>query len=132
MTQQENIISGFSDRVAVLRREILDDIVSTLRRHNLERLNLEPAWDNITYVVAFGNDGYAYDCKVKEVSVSCCPLIDGTLANGISLEVEDNHGEFEGTLYGHDLGCRNLDWLCEIRENIQTVLELRNKEIIQK
>lgn len=127
MDQQQNASPSFSERVATLRQEILDDIVSTLRQNGLESLNLEPAWDNATYVVAFSNSNNAYDCKVKEVSISPRMLADGTSANDISLDVEDNDGEFEGTLYWYDVGCRNLDWLCEIKENILEVLNPKNE-----
>lgn len=117
----------FSERVADLRQELLDDIVHILQQHGLQKLNLESLEEDMTWIPAFDDDGEGYDCMVKEVSISPRRLFDGTLANDIALEVEDNGDTFQETLYWDNSGTRHLDRLCEIRENILTVLKQQDQ-----
>ncbi len=109
----------FAERIKDLRKEITASIVRILANNNLQELEIPEEIEEPTYVVYFGDHGEGYDCPVKKVCIE-----DGAL----SLLVEfDEDGE--GVIYASDLGCRNLDWLNGIRENILSTLELTYKRI---
>ena len=101
-------------RVNELRSEIVDSIINLLNEHELKELKLDDDLEDLCYVVWFDNEGNAYDSPVRKVSLD---------KNGISLDVEDEETGFAATLYSHDLGCQNLDWLCRLHENMLDMFE---------
>lgn len=109
----------FQDKVNELRKEIVESIINLLKKHGLEELELPDDLDDLCYVVWFDNDGNAYDSPVRKVSY------DG---NGLHLDVEDEFTGFSSCLESVDLGCQNLDWLCEIYNNINDTLCLSESD----
>lgn len=107
-------MENYQSKVNQLRTEIVNSIINLLKEHELEELELSDDLDNLCYVVWFDNDGNAYDSPVRKVSLD---------KNGISLDVEDEDTGFTATLYSHDLGCQNLDWLCKLHENMLDTFE---------
>ena len=107
-------MKDYQQKVNELRKEIVNSIINLLKDHGLEELELSDDLDDLCYVVWFDNNGNAYDSPVRKVSLD---------ENGICLAVEDADTGFAATLYSHDLGCQNLDWLCKIHENILDMLE---------
>lgn len=108
------MMKDYQQKVNELRKEIVNSIINLLKEHELEELELSDDLDNLCYVVWFDNDGNAYDSPVRKVSLD---------KNGIRLEVEDEDTGFTATLYSHDLGCQNLDWLCKLHENMLDTFE---------
>ena len=102
-------MKDYQQKVNELRKEIVDSIIHLLKEHGLKELELDDDLDDLCYVVWFDNEGNAYDSPVRKVSFD---------KNGISLDVEDEDTGFTATLYSHDLGCQNLDWLCKLYENM--------------
>ena len=107
-------MKDYQQKVNELRREIVSSIINLLKDHGLEELELSDDLDDLCYAVWFDNEENAYDSPVRKVSLD---------KDGISLDVEDEDTGFTATLYSHDLGCRNLDWLCRLHENILDMLE---------
>lgn len=107
-------MENYQNKVNQLRTEIVSGIVSLLKEHGLEELELSDDLDELCYVVWFDNAGNAYDSPVRKVSLD---------KHGISLDVEDEYTGFAATLYSDDLGCQNLDWLCKLHGNILDTLE---------
>jgi len=108
------MMKDYQQKVNELRKEIVNSIINLLKEHELEELELSDDLDNLCYVVWFDNDGNAYDSPVRKVSLD---------KNGIRLDVEDEDTGFTATLYSHDLGCQNLDWLCKLHENMLDTFE---------
>lgn len=108
------MMKDYQQKVNKLRKEIVNSIINLLKEHELEELELSDDLDNLCYVVWFDNDGNAYDSPVRKVSLD---------KNGIRLDVEDEDTGFTATLYSHDLGCQNLDWLCKLHENMLDTFE---------
>lgn len=107
-------MKDYQSRVNELRSEIVDSIINLLNEHELKELKLDDDLEDLCYVVWFDNEGNAYDSPVRKVSLD---------KNGISLDVEDEETGFSATLYSHDLGCQNLDWLCRLHENMLDMFE---------
>lgn len=107
-------MKDYQQKVNELRNEIVDSIINLLKEHELKELKLDDDLEDLCYVVWFDNEGNAYDSPVRKVSLD---------KNGISLDVVNEDTGFTATLYNHDLGCQNLDWLCKIHENILDTLE---------
>lgn len=107
-------MEDYQNRVNELRLEIVDSIINLLKEHELKELELDDDLEDLCYVVWFDNEGNAYDSPVRKVSLD---------KNGISLDVVDEDTGFAATLYSHDLGCQNLDWLCKLRENMLDMFE---------
>lgn len=114
-------MKDYQQRINELRKEIVKSIINLLKDHGLEELELSDDLDDLCYVVWFDNRENAYDSPVRKVSLD---------KNGISLDVEDEETGFTATLYSHDLGCQNLDWLCRLYENMLDTFEdeLENNE----
>lgn len=107
-------MKDYQQKVNELRREIVDSIINLLNEHELKELKLDDGLEDLCYVVWFDNEGNAYDSPVRKVSLD---------KNGISLDVVDEDTGFAATLYSHDLGCQNLDWLCKLHENMLDMFE---------
>lgn len=107
-------MKDYQQKVNELRKEIVDSIIHLLKEHGLKELELDDDLDDLCYVVWFDNEGNAYDSPVRKVTFD---------KNGISLDVEDEDTGFTATLYSHDLGCQNLDWLCKLYENMLDMFE---------
>lgn len=107
-------MKDYQQKVNELRKEIVNSIINLLKERGLEELELDDDLDNLCYVVWFDNNGNAYDSPVRKVSLD---------ENGICLDVEDEDTGFAVTLYSHDLGCQNLDWLCRLYENMLDTFE---------
>lgn len=107
-------MKDYQQRINELRKEIVNSIINLLKEYGLKELELDDDLDDLCYVVWFDNKGNAYDSPVRKVSLD---------KNGISLDVEDEYTGFAATLYCHDLGCQNLDWLCKLHENMLDTFE---------
>ncbi|MCE8873742.1 hypothetical protein [Bacteroides ovatus] len=107
-------MKDYQSRVNELRLEVVDSIINLLKEHGLKELKLDDDLEDLCYVVWFDNEGNAYDSPVRKVSLD---------KNGISLDVVDEETGFSATLYSHDLGCQNLDWLCKLYENMLDMFE---------
>lgn len=107
-------MENYQSKVNYLRTEIVRSIINLLKEHGLKELELDDDLDDLCYVVWFDNNGNAYDSPVRKVSLD---------KNGICLNVEDEDTGFTATLYSHDLGCQNLDWLCKLHENMLDTFE---------
>lgn len=107
-------MGNYQSKVNYLRTEIVRSIINLLKEHGLKELELDDDLDDLCYVVWFDNNGNAYDSPVRKVSLD---------KNGICLDVEDEDTGFTATLYSHDLGCQNLDWLCKLHENMLDTFE---------
>ncbi|MCS3182679.1 hypothetical protein NXU83_14215 [Bacteroides thetaiotaomicron] len=107
-------MKDYQQRINELRKEIVNSIINLLKEYELKELELDDDLDDLCYVVWFDNNGNAYDSPVRKVSLD---------KNGISLDVEDEYTGFAATLYCHDLGCQNLDWLCKLHENMLDTFE---------
>jgi hypothetical protein len=107
----------FQERINELRQELIHSIVKILKSNGLQNLDFPGDFEDMVYVVWFDNDGNAYDSPVKKVSL---------YEDGISLYVYDEYNNICSTLYPYDLGCQNLDWLAELRENMLAVIHEKN------
>lgn len=107
-------MENYQSKVNYLRTEIVRSIINLLKEHGLKELEMDDDLDDLCYVVWFDNNGNAYDSPVRKVSLD---------KNGICLDVEDEDTGFTATLYSHDLGCQNLDWLCKLHENMLDTFE---------
>lgn len=106
-------MKDYQIKVNKLRTEIVNSIINLLKKRGLKELELSDNLDDLCYVVWFDENENAYDSPVKKVSLD---------KQGICLEVEDEDTGFTATLYSHDIGCQNLDWLCKIYENMLDTL----------
>lgn len=106
-------MKDYQIKVNKLRTEIVNSIINLLKERGLKELELSDNLDDLCYVVWFDENENAYDSPVKKVSLD---------KQGICLEVEDEDTGFTATLYSHDIGCQNLDWLCKIYENMLDTL----------
>lgn len=106
-------MKDYQIKVNILRTEIVNSIINLLKERGLKELELSDNLDDLCYVVWFDENENAYDSPVKKVSLD---------KQGICLEVEDEDTGFTATLYSHDIGCQNLDWLCKIYENMLDTL----------
>ena len=95
-------MENYQSKVNYLRTEIVRSIINLLKEHGLKELELDD------------DNGNAHDSPVRKVSLD---------KNGICLDVEDEDTGFTATLYSHDLGCQNLDWLCKLHENMLDTFE---------
>jgi hypothetical protein len=107
----------FQERINELRRELIQSIIEILKSNGLQELDFPGDFEDVVYVVWFDNDGNAYDSPVQKVSL---------YEDGISLYVYDEYDNICSTLYPYDLGCQNLDWLAELRENLLAVIHEKN------
>lgn len=102
------------DRIIGLRNELTNGIVKLLQRHNQGKIEIPDDYENnAAYVMWVDGDGYAYDGRVKTVSL---------YGDGISLYVEDNDGNHSTLYSGTDIGCDHIEWLATIFDMLQDLL----------
>jgi hypothetical protein len=104
-----------TDKIAALRREIISQIVATMKENNLEELELldENELDDPTYVLVRCNNGDWCESVVKKVSV---------VGEGIELHCNDEN--VDAVLGSAELACNPLERLESVRQNILQTLEL--------
>lgn len=100
-------------RIGELRHELTDAIIDTLHRHGLDRLEIPEDYEEATYVMWVDDDGDAYDCRVKTVTIE-----DGN----IQLNIEDNYGTKAIINSEYDVGCRYVEWLASILDMLEDLL----------
>lgn len=118
----ENKKSTFEERINTLRKELTDSIVAILKENKLTKLSLSNHCDHVTYIVWFDDNSIGYDSRVIEVALD---------RDGFSIEALDDESGQSQTLCTtyFDIGCRNLDWLNDLRESILFTLEENDKMI---
>ena len=118
-TEKENetkrLKMDFSDRIEMLRKDIIDAIRQLLYSHGLTEITFpEEQYDPI-WVIWFNWDGDPYECKVMGVKVT---------DNSMTVIAHDKIGNNEVTCSTpFELGAKNIDWLYEIYDAIWQQLE---------
>ena len=106
----------FSDRIAELRKDIIDEIHRLLHTHAMNgiRFPKEDDYDPV-WIIWFNNNGEPYECKVTGLRV---------IANTITVMAEEKEGGYEVECYGpFELGASNIDWLHEMYNAVWRQLE---------
>lgn len=110
-------INLFQERARLLRLEITNAIIGTLKENNLSELKLSQNPDEVPWVIWFDKRNYGYDSRVIKVSLK---------GDGIAVDVYDEDCCCSATLTSEnlDLACTNIDWLCAILNGITYTLSL--------
>ena len=118
-TEKENEIKrlkmDFSDRIEILRKDIIDAIRQLLYSHGLTEITFPEEQHDPVWVIWFNWDGDPYECKVMGVKVT---------NNSMTVIAHDKIGNNEVTCSTpFELGAKNIDWLYEIYDAIWQQLE---------
>ena len=118
-TEKENEIKrlkmDFSDRIEILRKDIIDAIRQLLYSHGLTEITFPEEQHDPVWVIWFNWDGDPYECKVMGVKVT---------DNSMTVIAHDKIGNNEVTCSTpFELGAKNIDWLYEIYDAIWQQLE---------
>ena len=118
-TEKENEIKrlkmDFSDRIEILRKDIIDAIRQLLYSHGLTEISFPEEQDDPVWVIWFNWDGDPYECKVMGVKVT---------DNSMTVIAHDKICNDEVTCSTpFELGAKNIDWLYEIYDAVWQQLE---------
>lgn len=118
-TEKENetkrLKMDFSDRIEILRKDIIDAIRQLLYSHGLTEITFPEEQYDPVWVIWFNWDGDPYECKVMGVKVT---------DNSMTVIAHDKIGNNEVTCSTpFELGAKNIDWLYEIYDAIWQQLE---------
>lgn len=118
-TEKENEIKrlkmDFSDRIEILRKDIIDAIRQLLYSHGLTEITFPEEQHDPVWVIWFNWDGDPYECKVMGVKVT---------DNSMTVIAHDKICNDEVTCSTpFELGAKNIDWLYEIYDAIWQQLE---------
>lgn len=105
----------FSDRIEMLRKDIIDAIRQLLYSHGLTEITFPEEQDDPVWVIWFNRDGDPYECKVMGIKVT---------DNNMTVIAHDRICNDEVTCSTpFELGARNIDWLYEIYDAVWQQLE---------
>lgn len=105
----------FSDRIEMLRKDIIDAIRQLLYSHGLTEITFPEEQDDPVWVIWFNRDGDPYECKVMGIKVA---------DNSMTVIAHDKICNDEVTCSTpFELGARNIDWLYEIYDAVWQQLE---------
>ena len=105
----------FSDRIEMLRKDIIDAIRQLLYLHGLTEITFPEEQDDPVWVIWFNRDGDPYECKVMGIKVT---------DNSMTVIAHDKICNDEVTCSTpFELGARNIDWLYEIYDAVWQQLE---------
>ena len=118
-TEKENEIKrlkmDFSDRIELLRKDIIDAIRQLLYSHGLTEITFPEEQHDPVWVIWFNWDGDPYECKVMGVKVT---------DNSMTVIAHDKICNDEVTCSTpFELGAKNIDWLYEIYDAVWQQLE---------
>ena len=118
-TEKENEIKrlkmDFSDRIEILRKDIIDAIRQLLYSHGLTEITFPEEQHDPVWVIWFNWDGDPYECKVMGVKVT---------DNSMTVIAHDKICNDEGTCSTpFELGAKKIDWLYEIYDAVWQQLE---------
>ena len=118
-TEKENEIKrlkmDFSDRIEILRKDIIDAIRQLLYSHGLTEITFPDEQHDPVWVIWFNWDGDPYECKVMGVKVT---------DNSMTVIAHDKICNDEVTCSTpFELGAKNIDWLYEIYDAVWQQLE---------
>ena len=118
-TAKENEIKrlkmDFSDRIEILRKDIIDAIRQLLYSHGLTEITFPEEQHDPVWVIWFNWDGDPYECKVMGVKVT---------DNSMTVIAHDKICNDEVTCSTpFELGAKNIDWLYEIYDAVWQQLE---------
>ena len=118
-TEKENEIKrlkmDFSDRIEILRKDIIDAIRQLLYSHGLTEITFPEEQYDPVWVIWFNWDGDPYECKVMGVKVT---------DNSMTVIAHDKICNDEVTCSTpFELGAKNIDWLYEIYDAVWQQLE---------
>lgn len=105
----------FSDRIEILRKDIIDAIRQLLYSHGLTEITFPEEQHDPVWVIWFNWDGDPYECKVMGVKVT---------DNSMTVIAHDKICNDEVTCSTpFELGAKNIDWLYEIYDAVWQQLE---------
>lgn len=118
-TEKENEIKrlkmDFSDRIEILRKDIIDAIRQLLYSHGLTEITFPEEQHDPVWVIWFNWDGDPYERKVMGVKVT---------DNSMTVIAHDKICNDEVTCSTpFELGAKNIDWLYEIYDAVWQQLE---------
>lgn len=118
-TEKENEIKrlkmDFSDKIEILRKDIIDAIRQLLYSHGLTEITFPEEQHDPVWVIWFNWDGDPYECKVMGVKVT---------DNSMTVIAHDKICNDEVTCSTpFELGAKNIDWLYEIYDAVWQQLE---------
>ena len=118
-TEKENEIKrlkmDFSDRIEILRKDIIDAIRQLLYSHGLTEITFPEEQHDPVWVIWFNWDGDPYECKVMGVKVT---------DKSMTVIAHDKICNDEVTCSTpFELGAKNIDWLYEIYDAVWQQLE---------
>ena len=118
-TEKENEIKrlkmDFSDRIEILRKDIIDAIRQLLYSHGLTEITFPEEQHDPVWVIRFNWDGDPYECKVMGVKVT---------DNSMTVIANDKICNDEVTCSTpFELGAKNIDRLYEIYDAVWQQLE---------
>lgn len=118
-TEKENEIKrlkmDFSDRIEILRKDIIDAIRQLLYSHGLTEITFPEEQHDPVWVIWFNWDGDPYECKVMGVKVT---------DNSMTVIAHDKICNDEVTCSTpFELVAKNIDWLYEIYDAVWQQLE---------
>ena len=118
-TEKENetkrLKMDFSDRIEILRKDIIDAIRQLLYSHGLTEITFPEEQYDPVWVIWFNWDGDPYECKVMGVKVT---------DNSMTVIAHDKICNDEVTCSTpFELGAKNIDWLYEIYNAVWQQLE---------
>ena len=118
-TEKENetkrLKMDFSDRIEILRKDIIDAIRQLLYSHGLTEITFPEEQHDPVWVIWFNWDGDPYECKVMGVKVT---------DNSMTVIAHDKICNDEVTCSTpFELGAKNIDWLYEIYDAVWQQLE---------
>ena len=118
-TEKENEIRRLkmdsSDRIEILRKDIIDAIRQLLYSHGLTEITFPEEQHDPVWVIWFNWDGDPYECKVMGVKVT---------DNSMTVIAHDKICNDEVTCSTpFELGAKNIDWLYEIYDAVWQQLE---------
>ena len=118
-TEKENEIKrlkmDFSDRIEILRKDIIDAIRQLLYSHGLTEITFPEEQYDPVWLIWFNWDGDPYECKVMGVKVT---------DNSMTVIAHDKICNDEVTCSTpFELGAKNIDWLYEIYDAVWQQLE---------
>ena len=118
-TEKENEIKrlkmDFSDRIEILRKDIIDAIRQLLYSHGLTEITFPEEQHDPVWVIWFNWDGDPYECKVMGVKVT---------DNSMTVIAHDKICNDEVTCSTpFELGAKNIDWLQQMYDAVWQQLE---------
>lgn len=113
------MINKFEARIEELRTDLIEEIITILKRNNITELELSDLVSYPTFVIWFDKNGHPSESRVQKVSYKKNTIL--------FLGYNHETNALEESYSNHDIGAQNIDWLGSVIHNMLETLAINSE-----